>query len=207
MKKIIALLIVFVFVSCKNDFYVFVDSKPQVGLDFSKGKWLLNELDCTTDAKDQLTATVTTFFSKKVDQRFSYIKNEKQLLVAQRSYFGATKSVLSDLKKGSGFDYLINVVAKNNRSEMAGLQLYQKEASGTNESEVLFEIVDLNTLEVVFKEHVIGKFQKNVQKSMWDDPKAMKSTRLLDNININTTTNTLVATSLEKILKKLDKTI
>lgn len=42
---------------------------------------------------------------------------------------------------------------------------------------------------------------------MWDDPKAMKSPRLLDNIIINTTTNKLVATSLEKILKKLDKTI
>lgn len=111
-----------------------MDSKPQIGLDFFQGEWLLNELDCTSDAKDQLTAVVISYFTKKVNNRFSYIKNEKQLLVAQKSYFGANKSILKDLKKGIGFDYLINVVTNNNRSEMAGLQLYQKEVSGTNES-------------------------------------------------------------------------
>lgn len=199
-------LILFLLFSCKTNTYVFVDSKTPYSVDFSKGKWLLNEIDCPTDNKDLLTTQTIDFFSKKVGQRFSYIKNEKGLLIAQKSYFNATKSVLKDLKKGTGFDYLLNIVAKKNRSDMAGLQLYQKEVSGTNESEVFLEIVDLSTQEIIFSEHVIGKFQKNTQKSIWDDPRASKSTRLLDNININKTSNTLLIGCLGKILDKLGKT-
>ena len=62
---------------------------------------------------------------------------------------------------------------------MAGLQLYQKEIPGTNESEVFLEIVDLNTQEVIFSEHVIGKFQKNTQKSIFEDPNAKNLQMLL----------------------------
>ena len=204
MKKIIYSILLFTLLSCKTNTYIFVDSKTPYSVDFSKGKWLLNEIDCPTDNKDPLTTQTIDFFSKKVGQRFSYIKNEKGLLIAQKSYFNANKSVLKDLKKGTGFDYLLNIVAKKNRNDMAGLQLYQKEVPGTNESEVFMEIVDLNTLEVVFSEHVIGKFQKNTQKSMFEDPNTKKSTNVIDNININKTSNTLLIGCLGKILEKLD---
>jgi hypothetical protein len=203
-KKLLLFFLVFAFYSCKTNTYIFVDSKTPYSVDFSKGKWLLNEIDCLTDNKDPLTTQTIDFFSKKVGQRFSYIKNEKGLLIAQKSYFQATKSVLKDLKKGTGFDYLLNIVAKKNRNDMAGLQLYQKEVPGTNESEVFLEIVDLNTQEVIFSEHVIGKFQKNTQKSIFEDPNAKKSTNVIDNININKTSNTLLIGCLGKILDKLD---
>ncbi|WP_396211601.1 hypothetical protein [Flavobacterium sp.] len=205
-KKLLLLFLVFALISCKTNTYIFVDSKTPYSVDFSNGKWLLNEIDCPTDNKDPLTTQTIDFFSKKVGQRFSYIKNEKGLLIAQKSYFQATKSVLKDLKKGTDFDYLLNIVAKKNRSDMAGLQLYQKEVPGTNESEVFLEIVDLNTQEVIFSEHVIGKFQKNTQKSIWDDPNTKKSTNVIDNININKTSNTLLIGCLGKILDKLGKT-
>jgi hypothetical protein len=205
-KKLLLLFLVFALISCKTNTYIFVDSKTPYSVDFSNGKWLLNEIDCPTDNKDPLTTQTIDFFSKKVGQRFSYIKNEKGLLIAQKSYFQATKSVLKDLKKGTDFDYLLNIVAKKNRSDMAGLQLYQKEVPGTNESEVFLEIVDLSTQEVIFSEHVIGKFQKNTQKSIWDDPNTKKSTNVIDNININKTSNTLLIGCLGKILDKLGKT-
>lgn len=98
-KKLLLLFLVFAFYSCKTNTYIFVDSKTQYGVDFSKGKWLLNEIDCPTDNKATLTTQTIDFFSKKVGQRFSYIKNEKGLLIAQKSYFNANKSVLKDLKK------------------------------------------------------------------------------------------------------------
>jgi hypothetical protein len=206
MKKIIYSILLLTLLSCKTNMYVFVDSKTPYSVDFSKGKWLLNEIDCPVDNKDKLTTESTAFFTKKLEERFSYSKNEKGLLIAQKSYFKANKSVLNGLKKGTGFDYLINIVATKNRTEMAGLQLYQKERAGTNESEVFLEIVDLNTQEVIFSEHVIGKFQKNTQKSMFEDPNAKKSTKLVDNININNTSNALLIGCLGKILEKLDKT-
>ncbi len=205
-KYFIYLIILHFATSCKTDTYLFVDSKTKTGVDFRTGKWLLNELDCPTEKSDILTTTTTTFFSKKLANRFSYIKNEKGLLIAQKSYYNAPKSVLKDLKQGTGYDYFINVVAKKNRSDMAGIQLYQKEIAGKNESEVFVEIIDLNKQEVVFSEHVIGKFLKNTKKSLWDYPNQPKSNKLLDNININQTSNSLIEGCLGKILKKLDET-
>ena len=100
-KKLLLLFLVFALISCKTNTYIFVDSKTPYSVDFSNGKWLLNEIDCPTDNKDPLTTQTIDFFSKKVGQRFSYIKNEKGLLIAQKSYFQATKSVLKDLKKSN----------------------------------------------------------------------------------------------------------
>lgn len=203
MKKLFFLLLILQ-ISCKSRTYTFVESKTAYGVDFTKGKWLLNELEVDKENKDRITDITSRFFSKKLDNRFSYIKNEKGMLMAQKSYFKSSKSLLLDLKKGTGFDFLINVVATRNKADMAGLQLYQTEVAGTNASEVFLEIVDLNTQEVVFFEHVIGKFQKNTKKSMWENSNILRSTNVIKNINLNITSNKLLRVSLEKILKKLD---
>ena len=61
---------------------------------------------------------------------------------------------------------------------MAGLQLYQKEIPAL--MKVKFSRnCRLEYTRVIFSEHVIGKFQKNTQKSIFEDPNAKNLQMLL----------------------------
>lgn len=206
--RIFSIWIIFIsfsLVSCKSNTYVFVDSSNKYGVDFTKGKWLLNELECPKENKDELTIASTTFFRDKLVNRFNFSADEKGLLLAKKSYLNPDKTALKDLKKGTDFDFFINIVARKNKNELASVQLYQNEIPGTNESEVFVEIFDLNLEEVIFSEHVIGKYKKNNEKSIWKTNDE-KSYKLIDNIDFNLSANKLLKCSLNKIFKKLDKT-
>jgi hypothetical protein len=193
-------------ISCSGPkIYRFVDSKITYGVNFSDGNWLLNELDCASENKKELTDYATDYFFKNIGNRFSYITDDRNLLLSKKriSNFGPTE--LSKIQKLTTSDYLINIVAKKNRNELSKVQLYNNKSPGANESEVWFEIYDLRTLEKIFSEHVLGRYSKNNAKSMFEDPNH-ESQKLMDNIKINVSTKELLIGCLNKILKKLDKT-
>jgi hypothetical protein len=164
-KNTCFIIIIFLLLSCKSkNIYVSIDYVNKYGVDFTKGKWLLNELDCPKENKDELALLTATYFKEKLQDNLHFSIEEKGLLLAQKSYFNPDKTALKDLKKGTGYDFFINVVAKKNKNEMAGFQILRNESPGTNESEVYLEIYDLNKLEIVYSDHVIGTFKKETRK-------------------------------------------
>lgn len=206
MKKtiitIIKLLVIIVFfVSCKSKTYLLTNNDYTTGVDFTKGKWLLNYLDYPSYKNDKLTTTTTSFFSKQLNDRYFYRENSSGLLIPHQIPLNPSKQKLKELKTGTGFDYFINISSKKNKEELGSIGFHEDEYSkGKNQSEVTVEIYDLNLQEIIYKQRVIGTEHAQKEKSVWDN---QKSNKLIDNINFHSSSNKLLFGSLKKALKDL----
>ena len=188
--------------SCKTPMYV-ADPNPQIGVDFTDGKWLLNELDCPKNSSDKTTSEAITFFKNNLQERFFYIDDVRNLLITKKTPLNPNKTKLKELKQGTGFDYFINISVKKNRSELSSIGLYEKKSTGNgkNESEAFLEIYDLNSLQIIYSAHVIGIDSE-------DQPSAFEtknSDKIIDNISFHKPSDKLMLGCLKKILKDLKK--
>ncbi|WP_099710896.1 hypothetical protein [Flavobacterium sp. 9] len=190
------------FSSCSTKTYMFT-SGPRSGVDFTSGKWLLNELDSPKNQRDKLTAESLEFFKKKLGERVSYIHDVNGLLVPRKISFNPNKTKLKELKEGTGFDFFINISTKKNKSDFSSIELYQSDnETGRNEASVLVEIYDLNLQEIIYSQNVVGVARKTKDESVWETE---KSSKLLDNVKFYKSSNKLMTGALKKILKDLDK--
>lgn len=188
--------------SCKTSMYV-ADPNPQIGVNFTEGKWLLNELDCPKNSSNKITSEAITFFKDNLQERFFYINDVRNLLITKKTPLNPNKIKLKELKEGTSYDYFINIVVKKNRSDLNAIGLYDTKypGKGKNESEAFLEIYDLNLLQIIYTAHVIGT-DKEDQPSAFDTE---KSDKLIDNISFYKSSNKLMLGSLKKILKDLKK--
>jgi hypothetical protein len=189
--------------SCSTPSYVLTNRGQTIGVDFTRGRWLLNELDCPSDSKEKLTLLSYDFFKKKLNDSLFYIKDVKKLLIARKIPLNPNATKLKELKDGTGFDYFINISTKRNKNEMNSIELYQTDNEvALNQSEVTLEIYDLNSKLIIYTQRVVGSTSKEKKISVWQTP---KSDKLIDNINFYKNTNGLMIGSLKKILKDLKK--
>lgn len=200
--KSIPLLLLFIISSCQSSSYVTMPG-PKTGVDFTSGKWLLNELDCPKNSRDKLTSESLDFFKKNLGERISYINDVNGLLITRKIHLDPNKTKLKELKDGTGFDYFINIVSTKNKSDLSSVELYQNENDlGKNESAVILEIYDLNLQQIIFSQKVIGSTHKENTKSMWE---TKKSDKLIDNITFYKTSDKLMSGALKRIFKNLNK--
>lgn len=201
--KSIPLLLLFIISSCQSSSYVTMPG-PKTGVDFTSGKWLLNELDCPKNSRDKLTSESLDFLKKNLGERISYINDVNGLLITRKIHLDPNKTKLKELKDGTGFDYFINIVSTKNKSDLSSVELYQNENDlGKNESAVILEIYDLNLQQIIFSQKVIGSTHKENTKSMWE---TKKSDKLIDNITFYKTSDKLMSGALKRIFKNLNKT-
>ncbi len=90
--KLFVLCLLILQTSCQSSKYIFVDSTQKIGVDFTKGKWLLNEIDCPEYSKDGLTLIATDYFKKNVKNRFFYINDINGLLITRKIYLKQNKA-------------------------------------------------------------------------------------------------------------------
>lgn len=200
--KSIPLLFLFIISSCQSSSYVTMPG-PKTGVDFTSGKWLLNELDCPKNSRDKLTSESLDFFKKNLGERISYINDVNGLLITRKIHLDPNKTKLKELKDGTGFDYFINIVSIKNKSDLSSVELYQNLSDlGKNESAVILEIYDLNLQQIIFSQKVIGTTHKENTKSMWE---TKKSDKLIDNITFYKTSDKLMSGALKRIFKNLNK--
>jgi hypothetical protein len=189
--------------SCTTPSYILTNKGQSIGVDFTRGKWLLNELDCPIDSKEKLTLETFSFFKKNLNDSLFYIKDVKNLLIARNIPLNPNKIKLKELKDGTGFDYFINISTKRNKNEMNSIELYQTDYEvALNQSEVTLEIYDLNSKLIIYTQRVVGSTSKEQNMSAFQ---SNKSDKLIDNINLYKSTNGLMLGSLKKILKDLKK--
>lgn len=200
--KILFFCFLIVLTSCHTSSYSIV-SPQRLGVDFTKGRWLLNVIDCPEPNKNQLTINATKFFKKNLKDRIFYIKDVSGLLIMPKTKLNPNKIKLKELKDGTEFDFFINIVVKKNRSDLGSIGLYETKypGNGKNESEAFLEIYDLNLLQIIYSSHVIGSAKED-QPSVFD---TKKSDKLIDNISFHKSSNRLMLGSLKKILKDLNK--
>lgn len=159
MKKIILVLIIqFTVLSCSFPSYVFDNRAQTTGVDFSNGRWLLNQIDAPAYVQDKLTKLALDDFSKRLKERVSYIPDTRGLLMPQKIAFKPNKSVLINLKKGTNYDYFINIKAAQTSNDFGALDItpHRFNNGGENTNEVTIEIYDLNNLQIIYSQKVTG---------------------------------------------------
>lgn len=158
MKKYFStLLLALLFSACSVPKYA-IDSRIQrIGVDFSSGKWLLNYIDAPADVAPQLEKLAVEDFSS-LNKSLTHVSRVKGLLIPNKIELTPSKLQLENLKKGSGYDYFVNIQARNVKNELAEIDLtpHRYNEGGRNVSEVTIEIYDLNAMEIIYSKKVIG---------------------------------------------------
>ena len=168
MKKAILLSISYfiVFLSCSPGYYQRELSPQSTGIDFSNGKWLLGNVDVDYEIKDKLTEIIVKDFSKHLNDRFANSLNERSILIRNKIPVNPSKTLIKELKKGTNYDYFINVKCFNEKFN--NLQSIKGEyvdrftldnyyyANKLNIAIVQLEIYDLNLGIIIYSQKVSG---------------------------------------------------
>lgn len=188
--------------SCTTASYTFATGQ-RTGVDFTSGKWLLNELDSPNGPKDKLTEESLKYFKKHLGERLFYIHDVRGLLIAQKINLNPGKTKLKELRDGTGFDFFINISTKKTKSDFSSLELYQNDnEKGRNEGSVTVEIYDLNLQQIIYSQNVIGTTSKVTPPP---NGNTQKSGKFTDNIMLYKNTSQLIECALKRIFKDLDK--
>ena len=156
--KMLFLLVPLVFSSCSVPRYMVDNTGLNTGLDFTKGKWLLNFVDATAGTQNKITTMAISDFSKVLNERFVYVADGIGLLLPKKTDMNPTPLVINELKKGTGFDYFINIKAQDTKKQLGSVDLsnHRFNTGGVNESEVMLEVYDLNTSDIIYSQRVIA---------------------------------------------------
>lgn len=197
-------IILFLVTSCAQKTYILTNTNYKTGVNFPKGKWLLNQLDCPKENLPKLTDLAKKFFEKNLNDRFFYRENVSGLLIPIQIPLGPSKQKLKELKEGTGFDFFINISSRKNKNDLGDLGLFENENSrGSNQSEVSLEIYDLNIQEIIYSQRAVGTESSAKTKSIWETNN--KSDKLIDNISFHKSPGRLMIGSLKRILNDLEK--
>jgi hypothetical protein len=159
MKKAILLFFTITLYSCSFPCYIFDNKTQTIGVDFTKGKWLINDIDCPGNVYKQLTEMSSKDFGAFTQNRLEIVYNVKGILLPRKIGFNPDKHTLQQIKKGcENYDYFINIRAGKLKEEVGGLDTtpHRFSQERSNQSEVFIEIYDLNLAEIIYSQKVIG---------------------------------------------------
>ena len=175
--------------SCQSAYYVHDLESTPYGLDYSHGKWLLNDIDAPYTIKNKLISLAKKEFSKHLGKSFHYLGDDKSIALSYVPIDPDTL-LLKHLKKESQFDYLINIKGINIKNELGLTQHGYIDVYKQNVSETILQVYDLNSLETIYNRRVTAKVTPQEND---EDFYFVKSV------------NGMIVKSLKKIFKKLNK--
>lgn len=193
MKKCFVLFVVsFFVVSCSIPKYVFDNKGQSTGVDFTTGKWLLNNVDAPSNVENQLTALVLKDFKGFLNDRVIPINEAKGLLLPRKINVNPDKKTLEDLKKGTNFDFFINIKASKTKEDLGSVDLTPSRFNdgGMNQSEVLLEVYDLNIAEIIYSQRVIGSTELSQDNQ---------------DVHISKSSQSLLIGAYKKLIKDIEK--
>ncbi|CAA0208159.1 hypothetical protein [Tenacibaculum maritimum] len=188
MKKIVILLLLVISMGCHCPRYTHSGS-VNGRLDFREGRWLLNTIEAPSRIEDVLTKIADKEFTNLIGNRFSILERAKGILMPSE-VDGFSKSVLRDIKRGTGVDFLIHIKAENIASEIGAFQIGGVDTPVRNTGKVHLTIYDLNLLEEFYTHTIIGNLM--ILKDSQDFAFAKN-------------TNAIIRKGLKRIIKKIKK--
>ncbi|WP_124019303.1 hypothetical protein [Flavobacterium sp. A45] len=164
MKKILFLSFCMVILSsCNLPSYVFYNPGQTTGVDFTNGKWLLNEIDAPADCTKYLKETSIRDFKILLGERLNYVTDVSGLLLTQKKIpLNPSKQIIADIKKGTNYDFFINIKATQTRNDFGSIDLtpHRMSREGMNSNEVTIEIYDLKNSQIIYTQKVIASVGK-----------------------------------------------
>jgi len=167
-------------------------------VDFSNGKWLINDVQGDKVGGvicDKMQVFAIDKFNKVLGSRISDIRHAGNIIIPSKIPFNPKPHILSDIKKGTGFDYFINIRVELISDNFGTIQITKPDRSEDykNEIQVVVEIYDLNTKEIISKQYAMGIIGNR------------HGTRIAEGFSFSTQKVKLAIGALNKILKKLIK--
>lgn len=159
-------------------------------LNLMKGKWLLNRIDAPLGVRYDLNEIVVKEFRSMFGDRFLVINTTLGILTPDNISNNPSKAVLSDIKNGTGYDFLINISVKIIADEIQILELGGRDIPAENKGEVIVDIYDLNLLEKSYSHSVTGK---------------VYATKNSQDVVFTKTTKMIIISGFEKIIKKIKR--
>lgn len=165
-----ALLLLF---GCSAPSYIF-KGPGQTGLDFTQGKWLLQNID-----NKYLNEQAVKDFTGFVGTRLGETATAKGLLMVTNIPLQPNKQMLTDLYNGTGYDYYINIKDAVYKDDLAAVEIggnpLQATSNGVGTSidirnnimrsaasgGVTLEVYDLKNKSIIYAQTVVGNSQKN----------------------------------------------
>jgi len=192
MKAFRILIFTILLSSCNLPKYYFKDDQITTGVDFSEGKWLLDNIQTSKESEEKLTQLATQFFQKKLDNRFNSVSNERTL-IPQKNTFPLSKEAIAQIKIGTNYDFFIQIKSGKLKNELGVIDTTPSRFNSnlTNEASIQLIIYDLNSQQIIYSKNAYG-ITGNPEKNSND-------------ITFSKSSESLLIGSLKKIFKDLDK--
>ncbi|CAM2765181.1 hypothetical protein SAMN05444143_103228 [Flavobacterium succinicans] len=160
MKKILFLVLCFASLSsCNLPSYVLYNPGQTTGVDFTSGKWLLNEIDAPANCTKHLKETSIRDFKILLGDRLNYVSDVSGLLLTQKKIpLQPSKQIITEIRKGTNYDFFINIKAIETRNDFGSIDWTPRKMSkeGINSNEVTIEIYDLKNSQIIYTQKVIA---------------------------------------------------
>ncbi len=192
-KNVLLIIVTFLFIGCVSTNYIFEDKTQRTGVDFRNGKWLLNEVEAPSNIESKLNEAATKDFKEFLNDRLTHISNAKGILIKRKTSLNPNKNDLKELKIGTGFDYFINIKANYLKNEIGIISLtnHNHISNEKTTNDVVLEIYDLNSLEIIYSQKVIAttKIPENTKSD----------------VHFSNSSNGMITKAYKKLIKDLSK--
>lgn len=158
MKNLLkVLLFALVLQSCSLPSYTYIKPK-QTGVDFTKGQWLLYNIESPAGTIQAVEKRALEDFGKVLGNRLVYYPESKGLMIRQNLSTNLSKSAIREIKAGTGLDYFIILKTGTPDSSLGAISFTQNamtpEQSNSGSAEL--EIYDLNAEMIIYEQKVVG---------------------------------------------------
>lgn len=129
-------------------------TKPNPKLDFTKGKWLLGNINVTSDMKEELTQLVMKDFKEYLGERLKNAVGKNSLLLGNNTTLQPDEKQLKQLQIGTGFDFFINIRCTNGVTDLSDFNWTEHSYFKSKDSyaKLTLEIYDLNLHQIVYSQ-------------------------------------------------------
>lgn len=125
--------------------------KQKLKLDFSKGEWLLGNIEINANVEEKFTEMVVEDFKTILDTRLKKAENQKKMLLG-KTPLNPTEKQIEDLKTGTGFDFYINIKCNSGTTDLSNFNWTENSyfKSQYDFATLTIEIYDLNLQKIVY---------------------------------------------------------
>lgn len=185
LKTISLIIITLALTSCR--FPLFTQKYQNTGVNFTTGKWLLNEINAPIIVNEKLTKLAIKDFNLLTKNNLEYALTSKKVILRKIKYSHIAVNELKQIKKETDFDFLININAFIDND----FKTNNQKSFGNKKSVVIsIEIYDLNNYINIYRQELRG---------------SIKDSENLNDKTINFGSKFLILNGYKKIIRDITK--
>nr|WP_322624907.1 hypothetical protein [uncultured Flavobacterium sp.] len=160
--KLLVVLSLLAFMACSVPSYTLKNPVSQPGLDFSQGRWLLND-EGTGYNYQQIYKVAKKDFGKQLGDRLNMVSTTSGLMLQKKIPFNPTKAQILEMYNGTQYDYLINIKTRTIKDELATVDLTNHNIKNNDEriNSLALEVYDLKRGEIIYSQTAQGVTSRN----------------------------------------------